>query len=72
MLENGWIGWLDDSHPVSGCKGHERKLYQQTGFEQALLNLEKNQLKTLVNFASSRKTLDQEWAAGMELCTYRG
>jgi hypothetical protein len=72
MLENGWIERLDDSHPVSGCEGHERKLYQLTGFEQALLNLETDQLKALVNLASSRETANQEWAAGRELCTYRG
>lgn len=64
MLEDGWIERLDDSRPGSGCEGHERKMYQLTGFGQALLNLETDRLKALVNLASSRKTAGQEWAAG--------
>lgn len=72
MLESGWIERLDDSHPVGGSAGHERKLYQLTGFGQTLLNLETDRLKALVNLASRRKTADQEWAAGRELCTYWG
>lgn len=72
MLENGWIERLDDSRPASDREGRERKLYQLTGFGQALLDMETGRLKALVNLASSRKTASQVWAARRELCTSWG
>ena len=72
MLEEGWIERVDDTRPGSGYEGRERKLYQLTGFGQALLALETNRLKALVNLASSRKIEGQEWVAGKELYTHWG
>lgn len=69
MLEDGWIERLDDSHSGSSGEGRERKLYRLTGFGQALLNMETDRLKALVNLASNRKTAGQAWAAGRELST---
>ena len=69
MLEDGWIERVDDGRPGSGYEGRERKLYQLTGFGQALLNLETDRLKALVNLASSRKAASQEWTAGRESYT---
>ena len=68
MLENGWIERLDDSRPEVDSEGRERKLYQLTGFGQALLGMETERLKALVNLASSRKTASQVWAARREPC----
>jgi DNA-binding PadR family transcriptional regulator len=53
-------------------EGHVRKLYRLTSFGQALLNLETDRLKALVNLASKRKTADQEWVTGRELSTSSG
>jgi DNA-binding PadR family transcriptional regulator len=72
MQENGWIERLDDSRPDSDREGRERKLYQLTGFGQALLDMETDRLKALVNLASSRKTANQVWAARRELYTSWG
>ncbi len=72
MLENGWIERVDERHPESGLEGHERKLYQLTGFGQALLNLETKRLKTLANLASERKSAGQAWVTGRELYTTSG
>jgi DNA-binding PadR family transcriptional regulator len=72
MLENGWIERIEDHHMERINEGHERKLYQLTGFGQAVLALETERLKTLVNLASNRKTTGQEWAPGKELCTTSG
>jgi DNA-binding PadR family transcriptional regulator len=69
MLENGWIERLDESCQGTGCEERERKLYQLTSFGQALINLETDRLKALVNLASGRKITGQQWAAGMELST---
>lgn len=72
MLEVGWIERLDDSRPGSGYEERERKLYQLTGFGQALLDLETDRLRSLVNLASSRKAAGHEWVAGRELYTHWG
>jgi DNA-binding PadR family transcriptional regulator len=72
MLEDGWIERLDDNCSESSREGRERKLYRLTGYGQALLNLETERLKALVNLASSRKSAGQGWAAGKELYTSWG
>ena len=72
MLENGWIERVDERHAKNSSEGHERKLYELTGFGQTLLNLETDRLKTLLNLASKRKIADQVWTAGRELFTTLG
>lgn len=72
MLENGWIERMDGRYPEDGLEGHKRKLYQLTGFGQALLNLETDRLKALVNLASKRKTAGQQWTTEREFYTTSG
>jgi DNA-binding PadR family transcriptional regulator len=72
MLENGWIERIDEPHPADNLEGHERKLYRLTGFGQAILDLESDRLKTLVNLASKQKDTGREWVTGRELYTTLG
>ncbi len=67
MLENGWIERIDEHHRMGSLEGHERKLYRLTGFGQAILNLEADRLKTLVNLAAKQKAAGHEWAMERKL-----